>query len=97
MATAFDQVILLDRGGMAAYGTPEEVLNSRGLTKVYEHPIEVVQHPLRPGILVLPFTEDLNRLVTSINSLTTPAGSGGGAGGEGDREKDPDSAESTKE
>lgn len=58
MATAFDQVILLDRGGIAAYGTPEEVLNSRGLTKVYEHPIEVVQHPLRPGILVLPFTEE---------------------------------------
>ena len=32
-----------------------------------------------PFRVVLPFTEDLNRLVTSINSLTTPAGSGGGA------------------
>jgi iron complex transport system ATP-binding protein len=57
MATAFDQVVLLDGGNVAAYGTPHEVLNSKGLTKVYEHPIEVVEHPLRPGILVLPYTE----------------------------------------
>jgi iron complex transport system ATP-binding protein len=57
MATAFDQVVLLDGGNVAAYGTPHEVLNSKGLTEVYEHPIEVVEHPLRPGILVLPYTE----------------------------------------
>ena len=57
MATAFDQVVLLDGGGVAAYGAPEEVLNSRSLTKVYEHPIEVVMHPLRQGLLVLPSME----------------------------------------
>jgi iron complex transport system ATP-binding protein len=54
MATAFDQVVLLDRGGIAAHGTAEEVLSAERLTRVYEHPIEVIQHPLRPGVLVLP-------------------------------------------
>lgn len=58
MATAFDQVVLLDNGDVAASGTPERVLNSESLTEVYEHPIEVVPHPLRPGILVLPSTEE---------------------------------------
>ena len=57
MATAFDRVVLLNDGGVAACGTPEEVLNSKDLTTVYAHPIEVVRHPLRPGILVLPITE----------------------------------------
>lgn len=57
MATAFDRVMLLNGGGMAAYGTPENVLNANTLTEVYEHPIDVVEHPLRPGILILPFTE----------------------------------------
>jgi iron complex transport system ATP-binding protein len=54
LATAFDQVILMDRGGLAAMGTPEEVLNAARLTDIYEHPIDVVEHPLRPGLLVLP-------------------------------------------
>jgi len=57
MSTAFDHVILLDHGGVAAHGAPAEVLNSDLLTKVYEHPIEVVQHPLGPGILVLPSSD----------------------------------------
>ncbi len=54
MATAFDQVVLLDHGGIAASGTAEEVLSAERLSRVYEHPIEVIQHPLRPGLLVLP-------------------------------------------
>jgi len=54
MATAFDQVILLDQGGVVAHGTAEEVLKADLLTKVYNHPVEVVEHPLRPGVLVLP-------------------------------------------
>ena len=54
LATAFDQVILMDRGGLAAMGRPEEVLNAARLTNVYEHPIDVVEHPLRLGLLVLP-------------------------------------------
>ncbi len=58
MATAFDHVVLLSNGGVAASGAPEQVLNSESLTEVYEHPIEVVPHPLRSGILVLPSTEE---------------------------------------
>lgn len=54
MATAFDQVVLLDHGLIAACGTAEEVLSTERLSRVYEHPIEVIQHPLRPGLLVLP-------------------------------------------
>lgn len=54
MATAFDQVVLLHRGGVAACGTAKDVLNAERLTTVYEHPIDVVPHPLRPGLLVLP-------------------------------------------
>ena len=54
MATAFDHVVLLDGGGVAASGAPEVVLNSRSLTKVYGHPIEVIEHPLQQGLLVLP-------------------------------------------
>jgi iron complex transport system ATP-binding protein len=57
MATAFDQVVLLHRGGVAACGTAEDVLNAKRLTEVYQYPIEVVQHPLRPGLLVLPSTD----------------------------------------
>lgn len=57
MATAFDRVVLLDGGSVAAYGTAETVLNAERLTKIYGHPIKVVEHPLRAGILVLPSTE----------------------------------------
>lgn len=57
MATAFDQVILFDQGAVAAHGAAEDVLNADLLTKVYNHPIEVVEHPLRPGILVLPSSD----------------------------------------
>jgi len=57
MATVFDQVILLHRGGVASYGAAAEVLNAERLTRVYDYPIEVVEHPLRPGILVLPFSD----------------------------------------
>ncbi len=57
MATAFDQVILLDQGGMAAHGAAEDVLNAERLTRVYKYPIEVVEHPLRSGILVLPSSD----------------------------------------
>jgi len=54
MATAFDRVVLLSSGGVTASGTPDTVLNSKSLTAVYGHPIEVVQHPLRSSVLVLP-------------------------------------------
>lgn len=53
-AAAFDRMILLERGRVAEHGAADDVLDPRRLTRVYGHPIEVVQHPLRPGLLVLP-------------------------------------------
>jgi iron complex transport system ATP-binding protein len=50
----FDQAIVLDRGAIAASGTPSDVLTSDVLSVVYDHPIDVVRHPLRPGLLVVP-------------------------------------------
>ncbi len=54
MATHFDQVMLLDEGAIVASGTPDDVLTSDVLSAVYSHPIDVVEHPTRPGLLVLP-------------------------------------------
>lgn len=54
MAPQFDQVILLDKGRIAAAGTPSDVLTGEGLTTVYGHSIDVVDHPTRPGILMVP-------------------------------------------
>jgi len=55
-ATSFDQVVLLHRGKIAAFGKPAEVLTSELLSEVYAHPIDVVPHPTRPGLLMLPRT-----------------------------------------
>ncbi len=55
-AATFDQVVLLHRGEIAAAGRPKDVLTSELLSAVYEHPIDVVTHPKRPGLLVLPRT-----------------------------------------
>jgi len=54
MATHFDQVVLLHEGRMVASGGPNDVLTSDALSTVYSHPIDVVEHPKRPGLLVLP-------------------------------------------
>ena len=54
MATHFDQVVLLDRGRIVSSGTPDAVMTSETLSTVYDHPIDVVEHPRRPGVLVLP-------------------------------------------
>ena len=54
MVSHFDKVILLDEGRVAASGTPGEVLTTQRLTSVYGHPIDVVEHPTRPGILMVP-------------------------------------------
>jgi iron complex transport system ATP-binding protein len=50
----FDQAMLLHLGGVVSSGTPSDVLTSDVLSTVYGHPIDVVPHPLRPGVLVLP-------------------------------------------
>lgn len=54
MATHFDQVMLLDEGRIVSSGSPSEVLTGEVLSAVYGHPIDVVRHPTRPGVLVLP-------------------------------------------
>lgn len=54
----FDQVILLNQGRTATSGTPENVLTSEVLSAVYDHPVDVVRHPLRPGVLIVPRRSD---------------------------------------
>lgn len=54
LAARFDQVMLLDRGRVAAHGAADHVLTAERLSAVYGCPIEVVEHPLQPGNLVLP-------------------------------------------
>lgn len=54
LATNFDQVLLLSEGKLSAHGSADEVLTSARLSQVYQYPIDVINHPLRDGRLVLP-------------------------------------------
>jgi iron complex transport system ATP-binding protein len=54
LATSFDRVLLLSEGTVSAHGSAHEVLTSARLSEVYQYPIEVIDHPLRDGRLVLP-------------------------------------------
>lgn len=54
MTPHFDQVILLHEGRIIAAGNPSDVLTTERLTAVYGHPIDVVDHPTRPGMLMVP-------------------------------------------
>ena len=54
LATNFDHVLLLSEGTLSAHGSADEVLTSTRLSQVYQHPIEVIDHPLRSGRLILP-------------------------------------------
>nr|WP_281371938.1 heme ABC transporter ATP-binding protein [Modestobacter versicolor] len=49
-----DRVALLAGGRLRALGTPAEVLTADLLSEVYEHPIDVLPHPVGGGPLVLP-------------------------------------------
>ncbi|MGI5191861.1 heme ABC transporter ATP-binding protein [Promicromonospora sp. CA-289599] len=49
-----DRVLVLDGGRVAALGAPAEVLTADLLSRVYEHPVDVVAHPVTGGLLVLP-------------------------------------------
>ena len=49
-----DTVVVMRRGVAAAVGTPRGVFTAPTLSDVYEHPIEVIEHPFRDGPLVLP-------------------------------------------
>ncbi len=54
LATSFDRVLLLNEGTLCAHGSADEVLTSTRLSQIYQYPIEVIDHPLRAGRLVLP-------------------------------------------
>jgi iron complex transport system ATP-binding protein len=49
-----DRVLVLAGGRVAAHGAPADVLTSTLLTDVYDHPVDVLPHPVTGGLLVLP-------------------------------------------
>ncbi|MBT0992721.1 heme ABC transporter ATP-binding protein [Cellulomonas sp. DKR-3] len=50
LAAAYaDRVTVLERGGVAATGTPDEVLTPELLTRVYAHPIDVIRRERAAG------------------------------------------------
>jgi iron complex transport system ATP-binding protein len=59
LAAAYaDQVALLDNGRIAAVGTPRAVFDAALLTRVYRHPIDVIDGP-GDRVLVLAATPDV--------------------------------------
>ena len=58
LATHFDEAVVMDRGSIVASGAPGDVLTSDVLSVVYDYPIDVVKHPLRSGVLVVPRSPD---------------------------------------
>ncbi|GAB4586118.1 heme ABC transporter ATP-binding protein [Nocardia sp. IFM 10818] len=49
-----DRVAVLDAGRIAADGPPREVLTGELLSRVYQHPVDVFDHPVTGAQLVLP-------------------------------------------
>jgi len=49
-----DRVLVLAGGRVAAHGTPADVLTTALLTDVYDHPVDVLPHPVTGALLVLP-------------------------------------------
>ena len=54
LVSHFDDVVLLNHGTIAGSGPPSSVLTTELLTEVYDHHIDVVDHPTREGILMIP-------------------------------------------
>jgi len=48
-----DRVILVGEGAIVTDGPPSQVLTPAALSAVYRHPMRVVPHPFRDGLLVL--------------------------------------------
>ena len=48
-----DRCVVMSKGRVVADGLPPTALTSELLSEVYEHPIHVVEHPLRAGPLIL--------------------------------------------
>lgn len=49
-----DRIVLMEAGRAAADGAPREVLRPDLLSRVYQHPVAVFEHPDSPGPVVLP-------------------------------------------
>ncbi|GAB0107873.1 heme ABC transporter ATP-binding protein [Nocardia sp. JMUB6875] len=49
-----DRVAVLENGRIAADGPPREILTPQLLTRVYQHPVDVFDHPVTGAQLVLP-------------------------------------------
>lgn len=49
-----DKLALIGKGGIAAYGTPEEVLKVDILSEIYNTPVLVTNHPLFDTPMVMP-------------------------------------------
>ncbi|WP_040808522.1 heme ABC transporter ATP-binding protein [Nocardia concava] len=49
-----DRVAVLENGRIAADGPPREILTPELLTRVYQHPVDVFDHPVTGAQLVLP-------------------------------------------
>lgn len=57
-ASSADRIVLLDRGTIAADGSPWEVMQEELLSEVYQCEIAVAKHPLRDCPLVMPLGKD---------------------------------------
>ena len=49
-----DRMVLLRGGEVVASGAPEQVCSAELLSEVYQHPIEVLRHPVTNRLLILP-------------------------------------------
>lgn len=55
LAAAYaDRVVMLASGTVRAAGRPSEVLTADLLSEVYEHPIEVLSHPVTGDLIIVP-------------------------------------------
>lgn len=68
-----DRVALLSNGGLAAIGTPAEVLTSERLSQVYNVPILVIKHPFRDTPFVLPDIETMEKNENGSKTQSNPA------------------------
>ncbi|NLE80793.1 MAG: heme ABC transporter ATP-binding protein [Rhodococcus sp.] len=69
LAAAYaDRIVVLDEGRVAADGPPADILTEDLLTRVYGHPVEVLEHPRTGATLVLPKRSGQRRSDHSANS-----------------------------